>query len=188
MPKAKLYQVEVIAFDDSSAPKGVGFRMKSSLKNGKGYLEFYKTNNGMHGDEFYLIEFSLTDDTKHPARDLKFVSDLAHVVWTKITNDPNECLNSWPGNSYSEFQAISVPTSDSLIVLNLDSQQQLFAFALNFVSGLDSDSDPANFITYDPIGENRNGGVRNQSAAAIIIAGLAIAGVVAGVAAINGAW
>ncbi|HMI41340.1 MAG TPA: hypothetical protein VK485_08955 [Sphingomicrobium sp.] len=184
MAKGNLYQVNVTARD---APNnGVKFSMQSSLLSND-RLKFYKNSNNMKADDFYLLDFCLDDKTD--AKDLQFVSDLNEVLWTKTTADPKECLSSRPGTSYNEFRAIAVPTPTNLLVVNDDSHTQLFTFALNFVRGGADDTDPANFITYDPIGDNKNGGITFQSSAtALTLLVLAITATAVSVAAINGGW
>lgn len=186
MAKGKLYQVTVKAFDDPTKPKGVGFSMQSSLLSA-GRLKFYKNSNNMKAEDFYLLDFILDDRTN--AGGLAFVSDLDQVLWTKATTDPTECINAHPGGNFSEFRAVAVPVPTNLLVVNYDSTSQLFAFALNFVRGAIANPTPADFITYDPIGDNKNGGVAYQ--ASTIAAGVAVLAVTAtavSVAAINGAW
>jgi len=132
----------------------VDFTIESGLKNPQnGYLVFNKKKDAMRKSDFYLIEFTLDDDS---GLGLRFEPNPVDAFWVAMGDNvsPPHCPQS---ASYdSTVYVVSDPASgDKLIVRNDDDVLQFFRFSLGFV-----DSTGAQH-RFDPIAQNQNGGIGN---------------------------
>lgn len=148
--------VDIFVEPDTRASCGYLFRMEEDgLQTSR--LVFDKRKDNMPKSEHYKIEFKL-HNTK--GAKLRFSWNKEIVLWATEVFDPkgDECPP--PG---SKFEGLYVdptvyPQDRVLTVINTNMSEQFFAFALNFVpEGTDEGRD-TQYICYDPIGENRNGG------------------------------
>jgi hypothetical protein len=150
----KLCTVEVIATQDSTAPHGVRFEIESDHKGGKDLLVFDKTHDGMKKHDSYRVEFDLDDKTTFK---LQFAPSLADAIWVSPgSQQAPPCPTQKCDNG--EFTPVDV-SKKKLTVVNLDSSVEKMAFTLRFLKEGDDPSNPANYIPFDPITDNRDGGI-----------------------------
>ena len=92
--------------------------------------------------------------------DIRFTTNLVHVLWVnKVGNATAPCPDE-PSHLPGEFFAFDVnDDQDELRVINTNMKPKHFlAFRLNFVPAGELDVPVADYIAYDPIGNNQNGG------------------------------
>jgi hypothetical protein len=156
MTHGKQCKVRVTATSDPQEPQGVKFDFTSAKKNSRGRLEFDKKVDNMPKADFYQVEFDLDDQT---GMDLRFPSNAKDAMWTSdgSQNGVPSCPESAHHND--EFRATGVlGNGKKLTVRNEDSKVENIAFTLRFLPDGKYASDPKNYIHYDPVVENRNGG------------------------------
>ncbi len=157
MGEGKTFKVEVKAkpAKDGDPPEKLQFSLESDLKKDRttDELVFDKSKNNMKKADHYLIEFDLDDKS---GLSLRFAPNPMEAFWVKM--DSTECPKA---ASYSnEVYAVGIDKSgEKLTVRNEDSRCAMFAYALRFLKKGADPNDPANYIPFDPIGDNRNGGV-----------------------------
>jgi hypothetical protein len=150
------YKVDVYVEPDSNSPNGYRFWMeKDQVK--KDTLEFNKTKDNMRKSEDYKVEFKLHN---HNGAKLHFSKDKGRVLWAAVSTGgpPYSCP---PANSIcDEFYVdpAAFIQDDLLTVINTDMTYQDISFALNFLEEGESDGPNANYVCYDPIASNQNGG------------------------------
>jgi hypothetical protein len=156
----KKCKVTVTAYLDPSAPpsaKNVQFRMDSDLKTGSRKLEFDKTKDKMKKDEDYEVQFSLNDTT---GLKLTFAPSLDDALWVSAgdpVNDP-PCPTSQCKND--QFRATGLSTDKmTLTVLNRDDNVEKIAFTMRFLPDKADPKDPKAYVEYDPISDNKDGGI-----------------------------
>jgi hypothetical protein len=150
-------KVRVTANSDPREPQGVKFDFTSDKKNSRGRLEFDKKVDSMPKADFYEVEFDLDDQS---GLKLRFPSDVKEAMWTSDGSQGG--VPSCPESAHhnNEFRATGVNGNGSkLTVRNDDSRVENIAFTLRFLPDGKDSSDPRNFIHYDPVVENRNGGL-----------------------------
>lgn len=118
-------------------------------------LVFDKTHDRIDGkkmkkDQSYKIEFTLDENGPY-----KFVDDEDDVMWVAKGDEkaPPACPTSSCGDP--EFEVLSVSDYE-LKIRNKDSDKCMFKFVINMVDA------NGNTVRYDPIYDNRNGGLRIQ--------------------------
>jgi hypothetical protein len=135
---------------------GYDFKMKEGGAD-KTRLVFDKTQDNMPKNEDYRVFFKLHNEQN---ADLRFSSIPAKVLWAKPIADPSEpcpnCESYMDGIFYLDPSATI--EKRQITVINTDPTQQLFAFAMNFVPDGTVEGPDTQYIWFDPIGDNRNGG------------------------------
>lgn len=118
-------------------------------------IEFNKdSHKGMKKSDRFLVRFNLDDQT---GQNLRFVKHKENAMWAKVVQDVNDpCPQQ--GDHLNQFKADQV-IDDALVVKNRDDDRELIKFALNFIRKGGDDRNPAEYVQYDPIGENKNGGI-----------------------------
>ena len=138
------YKVEI----DVSGPKPVP-KLKGIGSNDR--IEFDKTKNNMKKVDHYRIRFELDDPS---TTNLRFIKDYGEVMWCQ---PGNTCPSS--GTMPGVFWVDEVDKDGEWVdVINMDMIPQTFGFALNLADKNIANPTPADYVTLDPIGENKNGG------------------------------
>ncbi len=154
MPSSTERKITIVAKLDSTQPNGHSFGLGNGL-GGPADLTFNKDVDKMNKDGFYEIEFNL--DNQNGAN-LIFSKDREDVLWAcpKTEAKPNGCP---PDNTYMDSVFYVNPRKEiqnkKLHVINTDMYPLHFVFAFNF---LNRGPDGPRRVTYDPGGENQNGG------------------------------
>jgi len=148
--------VDIFVEPDNSQPSGYAFHMEVDGRKTP-QLVFDKDKENMPKAEHFKIEFKL-HNTK--GAQLCFSKRKDKVLWATEVFDPtgDECPP--PGSSFDGLYVdpTAFPDDHLLKVINTDMHKQFFAFALNFVPEGTDEGPDTQYICYDPIGENRNGG------------------------------
>jgi hypothetical protein len=155
-PRAKMHQVRVTASRDGG---NVRFEAGSEIwEDSTGSLRFHKDRHGLRKLDFHLIEFVLADET---GEGLRF-PDIPHdAMWVAKAGIGAQapCPTRDTASDYEVLDPICVSDDGQrLIVRNNNPRREQWAFTLNFVmAGRDAD-DPDNYVSWDPIIDNHNGG------------------------------
>lgn len=148
-------KVKVLAEKNSKGE--VEFQMDSDLKGSDADVVFDKTKDKMPKRDFYLVEFDLDDDT---GLDLEFAPDPRNALWVAVGTETEAppCPEN-PSHS-DEFYAVGIGQSGKRLTVRNDNETKAkFSFSLNFLKGGADPEDPNSYVRYDPIGDNRDGGV-----------------------------
>jgi hypothetical protein len=157
---------------DPSKPDGVRFQ----FEDGNGGTDRQTYEN--HGRPGFVIKFMIDDPDR---TGLLFPKSKLDAMWAHPVKDANGPCPK-PGTTWPEFEAFNVPAGGkTLMVKNRNSFEQLFKFSLNFTR--DREDPDAPLVCWDPIGDNRNGGLRAPTPTAFMIGGVALAAGFAGAAA-----
>ncbi len=149
--------VEIYVEPDAQSKSGYKFWMEEGGSKTR-TLVFDKTVDKMKKEEDYRVEFNLNNCTK---ADLRFSEIATEVLWAKEISKPSDpCPDQkcYLGGIFYVDPATQIKAA-KLTVINMDMDRLLFAFALNFVRKGEVEGPNTKYICYDPIGENRNGGV-----------------------------
>lgn len=161
--------------------------------NGK--VEFTMSGNGVGGEQIvfnkndtpnmkkndrYDVTFTLIDETDLELRFVQWPTNSPEdgAMWVKVVTDPSDPTCPAPNSHLQQFKATDV-TDTVLTVKNKDNDIEYLKFALNFVPKNGNDSNPGEYVQYDPIGDNQNGGLQNKFSpvlAAVIIVGVITVG------------
>ncbi len=170
---SKKKDVDVFVKPDSGEDSGYKFWMKENGQDKK-ILEFNKSKSGMKKNEDHKIVFRLRNTE---GATLSFSKIRSKVLWAMEIADTNEVCppegSKFPG-LYVDPTAF--PQDDELVVINENKDTRFFSFALNFVPSGTVEESNTQYICYDPVGSNQNGGVRFESM--LLVA--ALSGVFAG--------
>ena len=130
-----------------------------TMHDGKGStneLTFNKTKDNMKRWEDYEISFELNN---LDGANLKFSHDINKVLWAEPTEDPNPpCPTSQQMDGIFYVASPNDIKDLKLRVTNTDPDHQRFVFGFNFLPATENDGPNANYVLYDPIGNNQNGG------------------------------
>lgn len=168
--------VDVHVQPDASSANGYHFWMEENGAE-EDKIFFCKDRDGMMRKEHYQVDFKLHNEKG--AR-LRFSEKLDQVLWAKIVNPGDKCPDSpcyLPGVFYVAKQSDIKPLK--LTVVNTDMDVLNFAFAFNFVEKGQSEGPMTDYICFDPIGENRNGGVNRSPILNLVVLTVATVGVAA---------
>jgi hypothetical protein len=153
--KGKMHHVTVIAEKDDAG--GTCFAAGSDLWNG-GALRFHKDHHGMKTQDFHVVEFVLDDRTEDG---LRFPHIPHDAMWVSAVDDPANptCPDKDTESNYDVLEPICVSDDGKrLIVRNDNPRREQWAFTLNLVKEGEDDSDVERYVSWDPIGDNHNGG------------------------------
>jgi hypothetical protein len=148
--------VDIFVEPDANASCGYAFRMEEGgLSTNR--LVFDKHHDDMAKDEQHKIHFKL-HNTK--GAQLCFAKDKDKVLWATEVFDPTGDECPCPGDSFDGLYVDPTvyPQDRVLTVINTNMKKQFFAFALNFVREGEDEGRDTQYVCFDPIGENRNGG------------------------------
>jgi hypothetical protein len=143
--------VDVIARRDNAAPLGVSFELESDLSSGKNRLQFDKKKDKLKKTDSYRVEFRLKDPDNIG---LEFADPIEAAMWVSegVKDSDPPCPIAASHNS--AFSAVE-RKSNKLVVHNPDTTEENLAFTLRFVT---TGPNPRQ-IPFDPIIENKNGGI-----------------------------
>jgi hypothetical protein len=168
--------VKVFAKKDSSAKDGIQFHLEDCDGCVLDRVVFDKTKHkGMHKKDEHLVYFELHQD---PGMMLKFATDANVALWVAQGTEkrPPPCPQVQPNTFNPIFYGCDSQAS-KLTAVNSNPKKCFFSFTLNFVDS--KSATPNKLISYDPVGQNKNGGVglhdSNVDYAAVLI-GAAAAG------------
>ena len=168
-------RVNIIAHLDTTAEDGIRWEMQSKFKKDK-QLVF---NNERIGDEF-LITFDLDDKT---GLNLVCPDNLDDAMWVSAGVEKGDPQCPKLTACHNEvFQAVGVSPNGNptkLTVRNKNNKVENIAFSLRYLPKNKDQNDPGNFVIFDPISQNKNGGVPFQDSSVNYLALLLGAGAVA---------
>jgi hypothetical protein len=145
----KAVTVDVIARRDAAL--GVSFELKSDLSSGKNRLKFDKKKDNLRKTDCYQVEFRLKDPDRIG---LKFADPMEAAMWvSEGAKDSDPPCPTAPMHN-SAFTAVE-RKNNKLVVHNQDDIEENLAFTLRFLT---TGSNPTE-ILFDPIIENKNGGI-----------------------------
>jgi len=152
-----------------------------AMAAGANDLEFDKGKDKIKKKDHYMVEFTLVDNS---GLGLRFVKPKENAMWVKTIANPavKDCPTSACG--LPGFSPVSV-TDTVLKVLNTDMDSEYLSFTLNFIRAGGNDANSAEYLPYDPIVTNKNGG-GNMDAGPVVIAVVVVAVAVVAVAALMG--
>ena len=147
--------VDIFVEPDGSQPNGYKFSMEEDGV-GKSMLTFNKTHDRMKKSERYEIEFKLHN---RKGADLNFSKKQDKVLCAMIV--PKGTEQCPPEGSSVEglyVDPTEYPKDHKLHVINTDMNEEDIAFALYFVPDGTVEGPGTQYICYDPIIRNQNGG------------------------------
>jgi hypothetical protein len=105
--------------------------------------------------DHHYVEFTLVDD--QTATGIRFPLNPVNAMW--VMNQAR-CPGPKDKCEYDIMNPLAVIGEDTLLAVNFnETNGQSFGFTLNFVrKNVADDTDPRNYIPWDPIGDNRDGG------------------------------
>jgi hypothetical protein len=156
-PKATMHPVAVLATRDETG--AYRFSADSDLSSDDGNeFDFHKDRHGMRKQDFHLVEFVLDDRT---GEQLKFPHVPHDAMWVVRLDDASNptCPDKDSVSDYSVMDPICVcDDGKRLIVRNDNPREEAWSFTLNFVPAGANDADANEYVSWDPIGTNHNGG------------------------------
>lgn len=110
---------------------------------------------GMKKNDAHEVTFTLVQEQ---GMSLEFASPPDRAMWVNrgTANDIPSCPTSQPAKNNAVFHATS-SQGKTLVAINKNPQKCFYRFSLNFVDP--NGSDPNYLYCFDPVGDNRNGGV-----------------------------
>lgn len=157
-PKGVMHPITVQASKDSQGR--YHFRPESDLwDEARDEFAFSKDRHNMHSRDFHLLEFALDDRT---GDGLKFPPVPHDAMWvTEGHEDPGarNCPDMNSVCNYEVMEPMSVsPDGKRLFVRNDNPRKEHWVFTINFVKQGQDASDRSKFVSWDPGGNNQNGG------------------------------
>lgn len=164
--------VDIYVEPDPNSDNGYGFSMKENGSQ-KSTLVFDKNSDGMKKAEHYQLDIKLHNEK---GADLRFSEKMDKVLWAKAIQPGEKCPDS-PCFLNGIFYVADPGDikATKLTVVNTDMDWLNFAFALNFVPKGEVEGPATKYICYDPIGENRNGGVTRSAILSLVVLTVAAA-------------
>ncbi len=154
MGEGKLYNIDLTAtivngkilFGATS--NGLGHKITKGMDE----FTFSKKLNNMFKSDFYLLQFTLNDQTS--GKNVRFRQNASDALWACQAADPANpkasCPKVAPDNPSNQLKALARLNDHCLLAVNKDENVEMLVFALNF----DSVDGP---VQWDPIGNNQNG-------------------------------
>ena len=160
----KLREITIVATVNDSKPHGIGFE-KQNKGGGEADLTFNKDKDGMTKSHHYRLVFTLINGE---GANLRFVDDRDNAMWAIKSPGPADPPCPKAPSTAQGFFATQVSATE-LTVRNNDHDQSRIAFTLNFIKPGGNDHDPTDYVPYDPIVINQNGGVKRSYTAALVV-------------------
>lgn len=153
--------VDIYVEPDSASANGYKFWMEED-KVETSKLVFNKDTDKMKKSEDYKVEFKLHNQK---GAKLCFSKDKSMVMWAMAATGAPSNACPPPNSTYPEFYVDPATFIEDrlLTVINEDKTVEDVAFALNFLEEGEKDGPNANYICYDPIASNQNGGTGTRS-------------------------
>lgn len=176
-------KVKLIVRPDPSATCGYSFDMEGKDGSNPDRLRFNKRDMNADITDHHRIIFDL--ENRDGAR-LEFSQDLRKVMWVKKVRLPTDPCPDQESHLPGEFFVNPKRLKPKrLVVINMNMKEELLAFAINLVREGEVENDLTNYVLYDPVAENRNGGGFDmQSAVSARLATAATIGAAIGATAI----
>lgn len=140
-------------------------------------LEFDKTKDKIKKKDHYTVKFTLVDNS---GLNLRFVKPMENAMWVKLIPDAATVDCPTSACSLPSFYATSV-TDTVLTVCNTDMAPEYLSFTLNFIRAGGNDANSAEYVPFDPIVTNKNGGDNMQAnivVAAVVVVAVAVAALI----------
>lgn len=154
-PKAVMHPVTVLASKNGAGT--YDFAPESQIWE-EGQFLFHKDRHGMAKQDYHLVEFVLDDRT---GEGLRFPAVPHDAMWVMAVKDMSRpgCPDKNTVSDYSVMEPICVSDGGKrLIVRNDNPRKEAWSFTLNFVPAGADESNPNGYVSWDPIGNNQNGG------------------------------
>lgn len=153
--------VDICVEPDSNSDNGYRFWMEED-KVKKDAIIFNKTKSKIKKSEDYEVELQLKNQN---GANLRFSKDKSMVFWAQVVTGAPPYPCPPPQSTCSEVYVD--PTAfikdDLLKVINTDMTSQEISFALNFLEPGQEDGPGTQYVRYDPIFSNQNGGASRNS-------------------------
>lgn len=149
-------EITIIAEPDPAKPDGVSFRMTDEDGACLDTLVFDKKKNGMSKNEVHDVHFRLVQQSGMTLEFAQSLNDVLWVTWGSPDSPPPCPTTRPPEDPDPQFWAYQ-STPKKMKARNKNPEQQWFSFTINFVDP--KSSTPTKLIPYDPVGENKNGGI-----------------------------
>jgi hypothetical protein len=150
----KVMKIDIYAKPDTTKPSGYDVWMEENSRK-TDRLVFDKTKDNMKKTENYDVRFKLHNKDN---ANLRFATPTDKALWAKPVEDLSEPCPDQACFMNGVFYLDSVDR-DELSVINTDPAAQLFKFAINLVPEGTVEDENTTYVWFDPIGENRNGGL-----------------------------
>jgi hypothetical protein len=154
--RAKLHQVHVSASSDGD---NVRFDAGSDLwEDSTGSLRFHKDQHGLRKQDYHLIEFVLADET---GEGLRFPEVPHDAMWVAkaAPGGQTSCPSKDTASDYGVIDPICVSDDGQrLLVRNDNPHREQWGFTLNFVKRGNDAKNADDYVSWDPIIDNHNGG------------------------------
>jgi hypothetical protein len=149
-------KVTFVAFDDGAYEMWQNGEQKSLLVFNKDKEKI--NGQPMKKKDYFLIEFTLDDQTTDGNLQVPANPMEAFWVCTPRQADPPSCPEcaSYDGEI---FAVAADPDRGVLLIRNEDMTNYQFHFNMRFLPIGADPNVPSNYVAYDPIGQNDNGGV-----------------------------
>jgi hypothetical protein len=156
----------VIAKADPQSANGVHFDLADDDGNKPENLEFDKSkHDNMGKKDDHEVSFALIQE---PGMTLEFAQGLKDVLWVAWGDESHApaCPKTMPATCPDPIFFADHSAPNKLRTVNTNPAHCWFSFTLNFVDP--HSQTPTKLIPFDPIGENKNGGIgRSDSSFAL---------------------
>ena len=142
-----------VVFTIKPDPRGANWKYWNEVTN---TFSFQKDKfTGMKKKDHHLVQFRVVDD--QTTTGIRFPTDPKNGMW--VINEAR-CPGVTDTCQYDVMKPLAVIDDDTLLAVNFnETKGQKFGFTLNFVrTNCADDTNPANFLPWDPGGDNQNGG------------------------------
>ena len=148
--------VNIIASEDPSKPDGVDFHLEKPDGTRLASIVFDKGGEGMSHDDEHEVHFSLVQESGMTLEFAQSKKDVLWVAWGDKDHEP-PCPETQPANCPDPVFYAEKSAPKKLTVVNTNPKKSFFSFTINFVDP--HSQTPTKLIPFDPIGENKNGGI-----------------------------
>ena len=154
-PRAKMHPVRLMATKDGSG--SVHFSPESHVWSDSKFV-FHKDHHGMRKQDYHLVEFVLDDRT---GEGLRFPDTPHDAMWVAKVDNPADptCPGKDTPSNYHVLEPICVcDDGKRLIVRNDNPRKEQWSFTMNFVKEGEDHANVDEYVSWDPITDNHNGG------------------------------
>ena len=149
--------INIIAKLDPAKPDGVDFHMERPNGDKLETVVFDKKDDpGMGKGDEHEVSFTLIQETGMTLEFAHSLTDVLWVEWGTATKEP-PCPETEPENCPDPIFYAERSTPRRMTAVNTNPSQQFFSFTINFTDR--TATGPKKLIPFDPIGENKNGGI-----------------------------
>lgn len=159
--KGVMFGVPLIATDNQGKveiapdPKGPNWKHWDPKTNTFTFSKDDFKAMDMVKEDHHYVEFTLVADTTKTG--IRFPQNPENAMW--VVNQAR-CPGPKDKCEYDVMKPLAVIGEDTLLAVNFNQKKgQIFGFTLNFVEKTTADdTNPGNYIPWDPIGNNQDGG------------------------------